>query len=46
MSLFGEFSFFCVLAVVLTIAFVFGVLEKKQYPLLKLCGILTLLVWG
>ena len=40
MSLFGEFSFFCVLAVVLTIAFVFGVLEKKQYPLLLLFSIL------
>ncbi len=40
MSLFGELSFFCVLAGVLTIAFILGVLEKKQGPLLLVFSLL------
>ena len=40
MNLFGEFSFFCVLAIVLTAAFVLGVLEKSLYVPLILFSIL------
>ncbi len=39
MSLFGEFSFFGVLAIVLTVAFILGVFEKKQNWLLLICSI-------